>query len=106
MAHLFTIICEFKGGTYTKQLNAEGPLQAFEQWAERFATEDFLSPLELTDFAAEVLNSLAENNIVAMQGLQNVWYEGFSLGDDLLEVILVAMTPSLVTTESPAPSPA
>ena len=28
----------------------------------------------------------------AMDGLQNVWYEGFSLGDDLLEVIVVGMS--------------
>ena len=27
-----------------------------------------------------------------MDGLQNVWYEGFSLGDDLLEVIIVGMS--------------
>ena len=43
-------------------------------------------------FDAEVQYSLAGGNMVAMEGLQNVWYEGFSLDDDLLEVIIAGMS--------------
>lgn len=92
MAHFFTIICEYKGGTYTHQLHAESPVRAFAQWADHFAKEDILSAAEKMEFAGEVQYSLEEGNLAAMNGLQNVWYEGFSLGDHLLEVILVGMS--------------
>lgn len=92
MTHLFTIICEYKGGTYTKQLSAENPVRAFEQWAQIFITEAFLTTPEKAIFTAEVQSSLTEGNTVALQGLQNVWYESFSLGDDMMEVIIVGMT--------------
>lgn len=89
---IFTIICEYKGGTYIKQLDAADPVQAFGQWAEQFSREDVLTPPERQLFAAEVKYSLDEGNLVPMEGLQNVWYEGFSLDDDLLEVIIVGMS--------------
>lgn len=95
---LFTIICEYKGGTYTKQVHAGNAAEAFSRWAEQFSREAVLSPVEKKQFAGEVNFSLKENNLVAMEGLQNVWYEGFSLEDDLLEVILVG------TASQPIPS--
>jgi len=101
MAYLFTIISEYKGGTYTKQLGAESPVQAFEQWAAIFKTEDFLSASQKKKFAKELEYALAESSIVAMEGLQNVWYEGFSLDDDLLEVIVVGMSRQVI---EPAPT--
>ena len=92
MAYLFTIICEYKGGTYTKQLRAESPFQAFEQWAEIFKTEDFLTVSEKKKFVKAVQYTLTEGSITTLEGLQNVWYEGFSLDDDLLEIIIVGMS--------------
>ena len=92
MAYLFTIICEYKGGTYTKQLSAESPVQSFEQWAAIFKSEDVLTASEKKKFGKEVEYALTEGNIVALEGLQNVWYEGFSLDDELLEVIVVGMS--------------
>ena len=101
MAHFFTIVCEHKGGTYTRQLSAESPAHAFEQWAGDFRNEDFLTAPEKKDFAEEVQYSLAEGNLVAMEGLQNVWYEGFSLGEDLLEVIIIAMSEQPIGIRQP-----
>ncbi len=92
MTHLFTIVCEYKGGTYTRQLTAESPVRAFERWAGLFGEEDFLTAPEKKDFADEVQYSLTGGNLVAMEGLQNVWYEGFSLKDNLLEVIIIGMS--------------
>ena len=66
----------------------------------RFA---LLSAPEKKDFTGAVQYSLAEGNLVAMEGLRNVWYEGFSLGNDLLEVIIVGMSGQpipLAATES------
>ena len=90
MESLFTIICEFRGGTYTKQIRANSPVEAFQLWAAMFKDEGFLPKQEIADFAEEVENSLSEGNIVALESLQNVWYEGFSIGDDLLEVLIVS----------------
>lgn len=92
MIHLFTLICEYKGGTYTRQLDAESPIQAFALWAEQFAQDEILPHDERHLFVQEAKHALDEGNLVAMDGLQNVWYEGFSLGDDLLEVIIVGMS--------------
>lgn len=104
--HRFTVICEYKGGTYVKQLDAAGPVQAFGQWAEQFSREDdVLTSEERQLFAGEVKYSIGEDNLVAMEGLQNVWYEGFSLGDDLLEVILVAMSPAPVAAGAVVKAP-
>ncbi|MBV6439132.1 MAG: hypothetical protein EPGJADBJ_00768 [Saprospiraceae bacterium] len=101
MAHFFTIVCEYKGGTYTKQLRAESPTHAFEQWAGVFRNEDFLTAPEKKYFAEEVQYSLSEGNLVALEGLQNVWYEGFSLGEDLLEVMIIAMSEQPVENKQP-----
>lgn len=95
---LFTIICEYKGGTYTKQVRAGNATDAFLHWAELFRQEAVLTPKEKKHFADEVAYSLKENNLVTLENLQNVWYEGFSLEDDLLEVILVG------TASQPIPS--
>lgn len=102
MAYAFTIICEYKGGTYTKQLSADDPVHAFEQWAGIFSKEDILTAPEKKNFAKEVKYSLSESNLVALEGLQNVWYEGFSIGEDLLEVTLIGMSaqPIKMTQES------
>lgn len=91
MSHLFTIICEYKGGTYTKQVKAEDPAQAFEQWADMFSKEGFLAASEKKQFADEIQYSLTEGNLVALEALQNVWYEGFSLKENLLELIIIGM---------------
>ena len=89
MKHLFTIVCEFRGGTYTKQLKAGSQKEAFGLWAALFKTDDFLSPIEVVEFAEEIENSMEEDNMVPLESLQNVWYEGFSIGDDLLEVLII-----------------
>ncbi|MFN0035129.1 MAG: hypothetical protein ACKVUS_08685 [Saprospiraceae bacterium] len=89
MENLFTIICEFRGGTYTKQLRADSPQKVFRLWAKAFQEEGSLAQKDLKDFEEEVQNSLREKNIVSLESLQNVWYEAFSIGDDLLEVLII-----------------
>ena len=103
MTYLFTIICEYKGGTYTKQLGAESPVQAFEHWAGIFKSEEVLNSSEKKKFAKEVEYALTEGNIVALEGLQNVWYEGFSTDDELLEVIVVGMSVEPIPVVSDKP---
>jgi len=89
MNHLFTIICEYKGGTYTRQLHSTNPQAVLEAWAKQFQQEGILNETEQELFAEEMRYSLEESNLIPLQGLQNIWYEGFSLADDLLEIMVV-----------------
>jgi hypothetical protein len=89
MTHLFTIICQYRGGTYTRQLTAESPAAAFHQWAGAFQQEGFLLPEEQALFVEAIAYALREDTLVALESLQNAWYEGFSLKKNLLEVILI-----------------
>jgi hypothetical protein len=92
MTCLFTIISEYKGGTYVHQVAAADPADAFAVWADQMTRDTILSADEKTLFQEAVAYSLSESSLVALDGLSNVWYEGFSLGDDLFEVTLVATT--------------
>ncbi|MFZ4633268.1 MAG: hypothetical protein ACOYNO_03570 [Saprospiraceae bacterium] len=92
MTCLFTIISEYKGGTYVHQVSAAGPVDAFAVWAEQMSGDTIFTADEKTLFQEAVAYSLSENSLVALDGLSNVWYEGFSLGDDLFEATLVATT--------------
>ena len=80
-------------------MGAESPVHAFEQWADIFKTEDFLKASEKKKFDKAVQYAITEGCIVALEGLQNVWYEGFSLDDDLLEVIVVGMSGDAIPVE-------
>jgi len=91
MTHLFTLLCEFRGGTYTRQVSAPDPRTAFARWADVFCEDPILSASEQALFREAVAYSLSEGGLVPMEGLQNIWYEGFSIGDDLLEVTVVGM---------------
>ena len=91
MAHLFTFLCEYKGGTYTSQLRASDTRTVFAHWADRFLEQNVLTEAsEKAEFAAAVRYSLSEGGLTPLDGLTNVWYEGFSIGDDLLEVTVVS----------------
>jgi hypothetical protein len=98
MENLFTIICEFRGSTYTKQVRASVPAKALRTWAEAFKKEGFLPKNKVADFEEEIENSLSEGNIVALESLQNVWYEAFSIEDDLLEILVVNTSETEVLT--------
>lgn len=106
MTHLFTIICQYRGGTYTRQLTAETHAAAFRQWAHVFQQDGFLLPEEQALFVEAIAFAVREHTLVALEGLQNAWYEGFSLKKNLLEVTLIGTSeqpfsqPDLETTGS------
>lgn len=90
MTHLFTIICQYNGGTFTSQVEAENPADAFRLWGYSFQESEYLLPEERSLFNSALDFSVRENAFVALEGLQNTWYESFTLKRHLLEVTIVA----------------
>lgn len=64
----FTIMLEFKGGTYIAQVRARGPHKACLKWAKT---------IEIADLGAagkaELQKQLQEDEPVLLAGLVNVW---------------------------------
>ena len=67
----FTIILDFKGGTYISQVKARNPQQACLKWAAQ------IKPVEIADLGAigktQLQESLVEDTPVLLSGLTNVW---------------------------------
>jgi hypothetical protein len=71
MTHsLFTIVVEFKGGTYIDQVNASGPHQAMMNWLNA-QSETALAAwhIERTVLAAEI----KDGTTTELNGLINTW---------------------------------
>jgi len=49
------------------------------------------SPPRQIHFREAVAYALSGGGLVPLESLHNVWYEGFSIGEDLLEVTVVGM---------------
>ena len=73
MTHFFTIICEFKGGTYTEQYKDEHATRTFERWAEKFKNGEVLTQAEKKILAGEVHSSLIQQQF-------SLWPTGASRG--------------------------
>lgn len=72
MANLYTIVLEFRGGTYVSQVRAEVELEAVRCWAERFKAERPI-PRSTSYIAASVLRGLEDYGLAPLDGLQGVW---------------------------------
>lgn len=71
---LFTVIADYRGGTYIKQLHASGVRSALEQWAR-----------ELPDIRGSFIGAATQRRVsaavreqddrpVAIEGTENVWF--------------------------------
>jgi hypothetical protein len=68
---IFTFILEYSGGTYIKQLEADGVKRARDLWAERI---DLNQVHGLTQKSASDFRELfTSNDVVLLDGLRNVW---------------------------------
>jgi hypothetical protein len=85
---LYTIVCEFRGGTYVSQVRASGEVEAVRNWAERIKLE---KPIPRASFfaATNVLRDLDGDGPVAIDGLAGVWCFTTTIGKDLLLANLV-----------------
>lgn len=84
---LYTVICEYKGGTYISQQRAVGIREAIQVWMDSLTDRE----LKAWNLNRELINSIARQNAPsALNGLVNVWcFSGIGDEDDLLLVNIV-----------------
>ena len=69
---LFTVIVEFRGGTYVQQATAANSREAVAEWARRFKADDTTSLAKRTrDSFARA--AIADGDPVPLAGLSHVW---------------------------------
>lgn len=92
---LFTIIMEYRGGTYIARVTAADPESALKRWADQ------IKPVDIAHFGearkAELIdaidNWLADcQRAVAITGTRNVWCHTQSIGGFLMLINVVATT--------------
>ncbi len=71
---LFTVIADYRGGTYIRQLRASGVQSALEQWARELPNikGSFIGVATKRKLSAAVRES--DNRPVAIEGTENVWF--------------------------------
>jgi len=88
MRHLYTVICEYDGGTYIAQEMADSPKGAVHSWLDRLGSKDRL-PRQLRKQLQDDLN---EDPPIAVDECDNVWCYSASSekGLVLINVVLTA----------------
>jgi hypothetical protein len=79
----YTIVCEFRGGTYVSQVFADDVLGAVEAWTGYLASERPI-PRVSTHLAKAVGASIGDNPPIALEGLTGVWCFCSTCGGDLM----------------------
>ena len=84
MKHLYTIVAEYKGGTYVSQVEAETPTAAVQRWSELKSQggDDILAEARL-----EVKEQISAGDApVPLSGRKNVWCISGAHRDQLILV--------------------
>jgi hypothetical protein len=76
----YTIVCEFRGGTYVSQVHADDEVEAVRRWAERIKAEKPI-PGASPFVARNVLRDLDDMPPTPLRGLTSVWCLSFSVAD-------------------------
>jgi hypothetical protein len=92
MLSLYTIIAEYKGGTYCCQVKAADEVQAMKHWAEHCATDPELvaafTPLGIQQELQQT-DWEKEERPAPLRGLENVWCASITLGRSLCLITVV-----------------
>jgi len=86
MGHLYTIICEYDGGTYVAQVNANSPRAALLSWLEGKDIRDQIPTDVQKDVREELVSS---SGPVAINGCQNTWCHTSSSNKGLVLINIV-----------------
>ncbi len=89
MPTLFTIICEFDGGTYVSQVEATDPVEAVRRWSVNILVEKPI-PRVTAHVAKAVVRNLDQYGVAALDGLKGVWCFTASVGKKMVLGNLVA----------------
>ena len=96
---LFTIIMEYRGGTYIAQVAAADPESALQQWAAQ------IGPIDIAYFSEarkeELIDAIdewlaASQGAAAITGTRNVWCHTQSIGGFQMLINVVATTKKVV----------
>lgn len=86
---LFTIIFEYRGGTYVSQVEASNEIVAFQNWAKE------IDPNEIKYLDSHLIKTIAKDSLnidyqpVLLNGLKNTWCATWS-GSGLVHIIETA----------------
>ena len=83
---LYTIVLDYKGGTYISQVSDESPQVALAKWAT-IITEDDLVTWKLS---RSELTRLSQNKPVPLENCLNVWSASDSAKGGLILVHMIA----------------
>ncbi len=72
---LFTLLMEFKGGTYLSQIRAPSPDSALEKWAQGLQVKDIEGMTAA--IKRQFVEWLPEARPVEVAGLKSTWCSGF-----------------------------
>lgn len=98
---LFTIIMEYRGGTYIAQITAPDPESALKQWALQ------IKPIHIAYFGearkTELVHAIEEwledgQSAAAVTGMLNVWCHTESIGGFQMLINVVATKRRIVTS--------
>lgn len=71
-AHRYTIVCEYRGGTYVSQVVGDDVCEAVRLWTDYLLREEPI-PRCSTLLARSVASSLDDDPPVSLDGLSGVW---------------------------------
>ena len=78
MTDLYTFIMEFRGGTYTSQVEARSIEDSLQQWTKKLKLEmsqiTFLGSTTLSEIEKHILGTDPEEQPIALTGLTNTWF--------------------------------
>jgi hypothetical protein len=83
MPNRYTIVCEFRGGTYVSQVHAANEVDAVRCWADCIRADRPI-PRSSAHVATSVLRDLEEHGVAALDGLKGVWSFSALMGRSLV----------------------
>jgi SH3-like domain-containing protein len=89
MLDLYTLICDYRGGTYIAQLSANSPQGAVLFWLKTGHARKYVPKEARSRIAAEVKNRLP----ISIAGCKNVWCHTTSARGGLVLINLVLTHP-------------
>ena len=87
----YTIVCEFRGGTYVSQVTGDDVNEAVRLWADYLAHEKPI-PQASTYLARSVAANLDDTPPASLNGLSGVWCITGSCGGDFMLAHIIENT--------------
>jgi hypothetical protein len=84
--NLYTVIFDFRGGTYIAQISQSSPMKAVIEWSKEISAEDAQTWKLDVD---ELRRLLQEGEPVVLEGLTNAWCTSASIGPHLAVINVI-----------------